>query len=93
MSDPVDPKAVYAIADKFIALANELAASDDSGNVGMGIRYAAARYNSFEASLMTPDLAADKDKMLAMFTDDFNKMMLENLEDYIRHLASLQGQH
>jgi len=90
MSDPVDTKAVYAIADKFIALANELAAGDDSGNVGMGIRYAAARYNTFEASLMTNNLADDKAQMLALFTDDFHKMMDENLDDYIRHLAAQQ---
>lgn len=93
MSDDIDPKAVYAIADKFIALANELATDDDSGNVGMGIRYAAARYNAFESSLMTKDLAGDKEKMLAMFTDDFNKMMSENLDDYIRHLAEQAGTH
>lgn len=92
MSQDFDPQAVYAVADKFIALANELAQDDNSGVVGMGIRYAAARYNAFESSLMTQDLTADKEKMLEMFSDDFRKMMNENLDDYIRHLAERSQQ-
>jgi len=48
---------MYAYADKLINLANELSKSDNSGGVGVGLRYAAARYCAFEASLQTDNLS------------------------------------
>ena len=76
-------EAVYDYADKFINLANEMARSDNSGAVGVALRYAAARYCAFEASLQTDSLIADKDKHLQFFTNVFKQMLQKNLEDYI----------
>ena len=87
MSIPSDLQALYDAADRFIALANEMAQNDTSGIAGTALRYAAARYSAFEASMMSENLAADKAKMQTLFTDDFAKMMDDNLNAYIRHLA------
>jgi hypothetical protein len=60
--DQYKEEAMYGYADKFINLANELSKSDNSGAVGVALRYAAARYCAFEASLQTSNLAGEKDK-------------------------------
>jgi hypothetical protein len=83
-----DEKAMYDYADKFINLANEMSQSDKTGKVGMAIRFAAARFSSFEASTQTNNLAQDKDKYLQLIADDFKKMLQYNLEDYIKILSS-----
>jgi len=74
---------IYNYADKFINLANEMCKSDNSGAVGVGLRFAAARYCAFEASLQTDNLVADKDKHLQYFTNVFKKMLEQNLDNYI----------
>lgn len=86
--DQSDEKVMYDYADKFINLANEIAQSDKSGRVGMAIRFAAARFSSFEVSTQTSNLAGDKDKYLQLLADDFKKMLQFNLEDYIKVLSS-----
>ena len=82
--DQDDGKAMYDIADKFINLANEISKSDKSGNVGAAIRFAAARYCAYEASMRTNNLAEDKDEQLQLFADEFTRMLKVNLEDYIK---------
>ena len=77
-------KTMYTNADKFINLANELAKSDESGGIGVALRYAAARYSAFEASMRTNNLAEDKDKQLQLFTSEFNNMLQINIEDYVK---------
>ena len=76
-------KTMYTNADKFINLANELAKSDKSGGIGVALRYAAARYSAFEASMRTDNLADDKEKQLQVFTNDFSNMLQINIENYI----------
>jgi len=80
--DEYKDEAMYDYADKFISLANELSKSDNSGSVGVGLRYAAARYCAFEASLQTGNLAEDKDKHLEFFVNAFTNMLRMNLEEY-----------
>ena len=82
-----DDKTMYDYADKFINLANEMSKSDRSGNVGVAIRFAAARYSAFEASMRTDKLAEEKDKQLELFANAFKEMLQMNIEDYI-HLLS-----
>ena len=74
---------IYDYADKFINLANEMAKSDRSGDIGVAIRFAAARYCAYEASIQTKNLAEDKDKQMQLFVDAFTEMLRMNLEDYI----------
>jgi len=76
----------FEIADQYINLANELAKSEGSANTGTALRYAAARYNTFEASLSTDDLEKDQDKMIDMLCDDFREMLNVNMKDYIERI-------
>ena len=92
MNQQIDIDALYNAADKFIAMANALAQNDPSGIAGTALRYAAARYSAFEASLMSQNLEADKAKMHDLFLQDFSQMMNENLDSYIRHLAAQSNQ-
>ena len=82
--DQDDKKMIYDYADKFIDLANQMALSDRSGNVGVGIRFAAARYSAYEASMQTKNLADDQEKQLQLFADDFKKMLQFHIDDYIK---------
>ena len=85
--DNDEDKMMFDYADKFINLANEMSKSDRSGNVGGAIRFAAARYSAFEASMRTDKLAEEKDKQVELFANAFKEMLQMNIEDYI-HLQS-----
>jgi len=87
MSDEKQETPFFEIADKFIHLANELAKTEGSANVGTALRYAAARYNTFEASLSTKELAKEEAKITDMLCDDFREMLKVNMQDYIQRLA------
>ena len=82
--DQINNTVIYDYADKLINLANEMAKSDRSGNVGIEIRFAAARYCAYEASMRTNNLAEEKDKQLQDFVDAFTDMLRINLEDHIK---------
>ena len=86
MSDNQQANPIFDLADQFINLANELAKQSGSADVGTAMRYAAARYNTFEASLSTPDLAADEKKMTDMLCDDFREMLKVHMKDYIHRM-------
>ena len=67
-----------------LIVANEISKADRSGNVGVAIRFAAARYSAFEASTRTNNLAEDKDKQLQDFSNTFKDILKMNIEDYIK---------
>tara|TARA_R110002051_G_C8597793_1_gene479913 strand:+ start:250 stop:585 length:336 start_codon:yes stop_codon:yes gene_type:complete len=84
MSEAKTELTMYQIADQFIALANQLSQQEnDIGKVGTAMRFASARFNAFEASIKSANLAAEKDHALAWFSDEFKAMLKENLEDHI----------
>ena len=85
--DQNEEKSMYDYADKFINLANDMSKSDRSGNVGVAIRFAAARYSAFEASMRTDKLIEEKEKQLELFANAFKEMLQMNIEDYI-HIMS-----
>ena len=82
--DNDEDKMMFDYADKFINLANEMSKSDRSGNVGVAIRYAAARYSAFEASMRTNNLAEEKDTQQELFGNEFSRMLQINIEDYAK---------
>ena len=92
MSNEQNQTSMYDLADKFIALANEAGKKDPTGTVGMGLRYAAARYCAFEASIAMNDLAAEKERLMEMFMNDYRAMLSENLDAYIQHTAAQKKQ-
>lgn len=81
-----DNKAFFDLADQFINLANELSRDNNTAEVGTAMRYAAARFNTFEASLANYDLKQDKEKLATLFADDFRNMLRANIDDYAQRL-------
>ena len=81
--DQNNDKLMYDNADKFIELANEMSKTISPGEIGIAIRYAAARYSAFEASMRTKNLAEDKDKHIQFFAKTFTEMLQINFEEYI----------
>jgi hypothetical protein len=88
MSDEHIKPSMYDVANEFVDLANELSLTDKSGNIGVGLRYAAARYSAFEASMHAENLAADKEAVIEMYLDDYRRMLSDNIDDYIRHASN-----
>ena len=83
MNQEDNGKNFYDVVDKFIDLANEISRSDYSVKVGVALRFAAARYSAYEASLMTNNLVEDKDKLIQVFANDYTKMLQANFDNYI----------
>ena len=79
--------AMFDNADKFIELANEMTKKASHGEVGVALRYAAARYSAFEASLRTDNLAEERDKHLQFFAKTFTEMLQKNFDEYINFQA------
>ena len=73
---------LYKIADKFISQANALTESTDLATLAAGLRYAAARFAAFEASLRTDDLHRDKAEALDAYLKEFRAMLDDNLDQY-----------
>lgn len=80
-------KAMYDNADKFIDLANEMTKTAGPGEIGVAIRYAAARFSAFEASMRSNNLAEDKDRLLQFLVDTFTEMLQKNFDEYIEILS------
>ena len=87
MSQEDYEKIMFDCADKFINLANEMSKSESPTNIGVALRYAAARYSAFEAASGTDNLAEEKDQHLQFFANTFTEMLQRNFEDYIRLLS------
>lgn len=73
---------LYKVADQFISQANSLTDSTDLATLAAGLRYAAARFAAFEASLRTDDLRRDKAEALEAYLDEFRAMLDDNLDQY-----------
>jgi phosphopantetheinyl transferase (holo-ACP synthase) len=91
MSEASIEMEILDMADEFIAVANRLLEENhkDLGYISTAIRYAAARFSAHEASYKSSDLAVDKDKAKTWYTDQFNRMLGENLEQHVE-MAKLQ---
>ncbi|MCH1923904.1 DUF3144 domain-containing protein [Shewanella sp. C32] len=84
MTDAKKDTTIFELADQFIALANELSQTEqDVGKVGTALRFAAARYNAFEAAIKSSDLAKEKDSALEWFSNEYREMLQDNLQDHI----------
>jgi hypothetical protein len=72
-------------ADSFIELANQHCGDIGRGKVSASLLYAAARFNAFVAASQSEsgrDLRASKKEALDYFSDQFRKMLSENIDDY-----------
>ena len=85
MSEKINVSELFDMADQFIAVANRLVQENDQdlAKVGAAFRYAAARFSAHEVSLKSENLAEEKVKALAWFTEQYNIMLDKNLDQYI----------
>ena len=71
------------MADRFIELANEFAKTESKERVGASIMFAAARYNAFEASSKSHNLANDKEDALTWYSSEYRRMLVANIDELI----------
>lgn len=93
--------AFFERADAIINLANsQLSPSSHSGQVAASLNYAAARFAISAATIgfvKGSDLAKEKDEIIKFYTQKYQQMLIENLDQYIENfdkyvqLADQQG--
>ncbi|MGF1554173.1 MAG: DUF3144 domain-containing protein [Paracoccaceae bacterium] len=79
MSD-AERAAFFALADRFLAVANEAAVELGPGRVSAAMMFATTRFNAFTAQTQgMPPGEADEDAV-RYFRDEYVKMLRENME-------------
>ena len=81
-----------ALADAFIALANERSTEAGGVKVGAAMLYAVTRFNAHVVASRTRDVEELKsDRVIALqhFSQQHNTMLTQNLDDYETHYPSL----
>ncbi len=75
-------------ADSFIDLANSYCENVGTGKVSASLLYAAARFNASvvaSSAASADELKGDKEEAIAYFSEQYKKMLEENLDDYIEN--------
>ena len=75
-------------ADAHIFLANEQLTNANKGEVSASMLYGAARFNAWVSAgaFDSPEaMQAAKEKTIAVFLAEYEKMLSEHLDDYIEH--------
>jgi len=75
-------------ANAIVNLANDQCDTNHPNEVGASTMYAAARFNAFLLAKTTgsaENMTLEKERALDYFTDQFRKMMADNLDDFINH--------
>lgn len=73
-------------ADEHIHLSNRQMANVSMGKVSASMMYSTARFNSWVSACgcdNAPEMAQAKQEMITYFVAEYEKMLIENLEDYI----------
>jgi hypothetical protein len=71
-----------------INLSNDQCDSADPNEVGASTMFAATRFNAFivaKATGSSENMKLERERALAYFTDQFHRMMAENLDDFIQN--------
>ena len=75
----------WEITDEFIKLANEKCDKHKNGKVSSSILFSAARFNAFMYASTAKDLedfVKDKDLAIEYLSEQYKKILIENLSDY-----------
>ncbi|MFK0570236.1 DUF3144 domain-containing protein [Endozoicomonas sp.] len=88
--DKQNQKDIFDLANKFIALANNMSQKDkkEFWKIGTAFRYAAARYSSHESAVGSQDLLKDRDELENWMASQFKTMLIENMQQQIAALKS-----
>lgn len=75
-------------ADAFIQLANQQTDQEERDYVNASLLYAGARFSAFIVASGSDNVEAMKTnraQAITYFTDQFNKMLIENLDEHIQN--------
>ena len=88
--DKANQKDIFDLANKFIALANNMSQKDkkELWKIGTAFRYAAARFSSHESMVGSKDLLKERDELENWLTAQFKTMLIENMQQQIEYLNS-----
>lgn len=78
----------YDRADKHIHLSNEQLSDVGSGKVSASMMYSVARFNSWISACRysnANDMEKDKEENIKYFTIEYEKILRENMDDYIQN--------
>jgi len=88
MSNESPSPEFWVRADAIIHLANEQCKNAPNGKVSSSLLYAAARFSAYNVAANVGDLEemkSDKEEAIKFFTEQFKKMLIENMDDYIEN--------
>ncbi|QBE62372.1 DUF3144 domain-containing protein [Pseudoduganella lutea] len=91
MSENGIDAAFWERADAIIRLANEQGTKAPNSNVSASLLYAAARFNAFivaNGASSADSMQKDKEDALRYFTEEYRKMLSQNLDDYVANFAT-----
>ena len=95
----VDPT-FYDRADAHIRLSNDQIEDIGAGKVSASMMYATARFNAYVSWLgftKASEMAKARDEIVEYFVEQYQVMLQENVDDYIRNFERYQqtpgGQH
>lgn len=81
-------KEFWKRADEIILLANKQCEKAASGKVSSSLLYASSRFSAFILATTADnaeEMKKDRDKAIKYFTDQYEKMLTQNLDDYIEN--------
>lgn len=92
---PKDANAFFERADNIITLANsQLSPQSHAGQVAASLTYAAARFAVSAASIgfvKGSDFAKEKTDIIAFYTEQYQKMLSDNIDDYAENFEKYTG--
>ncbi|MGH8619417.1 MAG: DUF3144 domain-containing protein [Burkholderiales bacterium] len=94
MSETITDQKFRELADTFIHLANEHSETVPHDKLGAAFLYGAARFNAFVAyveSKSRAQFSGDKEKAVAFFLMQYEKMLREHLDDHETHYDRFKG--
>jgi hypothetical protein len=75
------------LVNSFLALANEHWQTIEIESVGAALREATARFNAYEASTKSIDLAGDRENAIYWFSQEFRELLTKNIDQIIEKPA------
>ena len=97
MSDHEQPEpdpTFFDRADAHIHLSNSQLAGINPGKVSASMMYATARFNAYVSWIgfqNAADMAERRDETVRYFVEQYQKMLEENLDDYINNFEKYLG--